>query len=105
MRAFEPEGELGTDPDSLPRFVEQAVRHVTVADNRETPVVESVSSGRISAHSFRPSQAIGSTCSLVPVVIAVSVGGRAGRWLSGWRSTGLARAVPVRARKGRGRCG
>ena len=41
MRAFEPEGELGTDPDSLPRFVEQAVRHVTVADNRETPVVES----------------------------------------------------------------
>ena len=59
-----------------------------------------ISSGRISAHSFRPSsQAIGPTRSLVPVLIAVSVAGRAGRWLFWSRSTGLARAAPVRARK------
>ncbi len=41
MRAFEPEGELGTDPDGLAGFVEQMVGYVTVADDRETPVVQS----------------------------------------------------------------
>jgi hypothetical protein len=39
-RPFEPEGELGTDPDGLASFSDQAVRHVTVADDRETPIVE-----------------------------------------------------------------
>ena len=54
-----------------------------------------ISSGRISAHRLRPSQAMGSTRSLMPGAHRrCPSAGRAGRWLSGSHSTSLARAAP-----------
>lgn len=40
MRAFEAQGEPGTDPDGLAGGIVQVARHVTIADNREAPIVE-----------------------------------------------------------------
>ena len=99
MPAFEPEGEFGADPDGLAGFVEEVVGYVSVADDGEAPVVEGDQFGEDLGAQLPAVAGDGVDPQPDAVVIAVSVVGRAGCWLSGWRSTSLGRAVPVRARR------
>ena len=96
--ALQAQRELRAHPDCLPGVRRERTRHVPARTTGKPQSSRVMSSGRISAHSPRPSQAMGSTRSRRRAVIAGAGEARAGPRPSGSRSTSRPRAAPVRPR-------